>query len=255
MLRFDIRWGMVIALMVLVMVTDASAQRLFETDGVELSGSVRVVARGVGTCNLVEASHTEAVYERIKVNHGQPLNVWRVDFSAYNGSGKPLSSLSAHFKIKSEWPPCTNWSGPSGSYSKPVLWGGSCQVLQKPYGMEAGEEVRDTIFLLVFHEHRPEFESWDVDFRFGELMKAAPGQPSAARRSAAEPAVADSVRRVAPGTDVPGMDKVRPKTRQRLPFEPEMVVIPGGKFSHGLRVRQRLVGRRETGARGEGGIV
>ncbi len=94
-------------------------------------------------------------------------------FSAYNGSGKPLSSLSAHFKIASEWPPCTNWSGPSGTYAKPVLWGGSFQVLQKPYGMEPGEEVSDTIFLLAFHEHQPEFESWDVDFRFGEAASSA----------------------------------------------------------------------------------
>ena len=116
------------------------AETLVEQDGIELSGSVRLVARGVGTCEVREASHSEEVYEQIKANHGQPLDVWRLDYSAYNGSGKPLSSLSAHFRIESEWPPCTSWSGPEGSYAKQVLWGGSFQVLQKPYGMEAGEE-------------------------------------------------------------------------------------------------------------------
>ena len=168
MLRFDLRWGMAMALMVLVLATaTAQAQTLYALDGIELSGTVRVVARGAGTCTVLEASHTEAVYERMKANHGQPLDVWRLDFSAYNGSGRPLSFLSAHFKVASEWPPCTTWSGPEGSYAKPVLWGGSFQVLQQPYGMEPGEEVSDTILLLVFHEHQPEFESWDVDFRFG----------------------------------------------------------------------------------------
>ena len=82
----------------------------------------------------------------MKTNHGRPLHVWQLDFSAYNGTGKVLSYLRAGFEIESEWPPCTNWSGPSGSYSKPVLWAGSFQLLQKPRGMEPGEVVRDTVF-------------------------------------------------------------------------------------------------------------
>ena len=184
MLRFDLRWGMAMALMVLVLATaTAQAQTLYALDGIELSGTVRVVARGAGTCTVLEASHTEAVYERMKANHGQPLDVWRLDFSAYNGSGRPLSFLSAHFKVASEWPPCTTWSGPEGSYAKPVLWGGSFQVLQQPYGMEPGEEVSDTILLLVFHEHQPEFESWDVDFRFGAPAESVTRKAASKKRS------------------------------------------------------------------------
>ena len=201
-----------------------AAETLCTQDGIELSGNVRMVARGAGTCEVREESHSEEEYERIKGNHGQPLDVWRLDYSAYNGSGKPLSSLSAHFRIESEWPPCTSWSGPEGSYAKPVLWGGSFQVLQKPYGMGPGEEVSKTIFLLVFHEHRPRFESWDVNYRFGKLMAAPAGSAAA---------VPDAVRRATPGADVRGAQRDQPKVRERLPFEPEMVMIPGGRFRMG----------------------
>ena len=78
------------------------AETLAEKDGIELSGSVRVVARGVGTCEVREESYSEEVYERMKANHGQPLDVWRLAYSVYNGSGKPLSSLrirELHAKI------------------------------------------------------------------------------------------------------------------------------------------------------------
>ena len=219
----------IVALSVLLAVLGAPeftvlAETLAEKDGIELSGRVRRVARGVGRCQVQEESHPEEVYERIKANHGQPLDVWRLDYSVYNGSGKPLSSLSSHFQIESEWPPCTNWSGPEGSYSKPVQWTGSFQVLQKPYGMGPGEEVSDTVFVLAFHEHRPRFESWDVNYRFGKLMGAPAGAGSA---------VPEAVRRAAPGADVREVQRVQPKARERLPFEPEMVVIPGGRFRMG----------------------
>ena len=201
-----------------------AAETLFEREGIELSGSVRMVARAVGTCEVREASHSEEVYEQIKENHGQPLNVWRLDYSAYNGSGKPLAFLRAHFRVESQWPPCTSWSGPEGSYSKPVQWTGSFQVLKKPYGMGPGEEVSDMIFVLAFHEHRPRFESWDVNYRFGKPMAVPAGG------GAAGP---DAVRRTAPRADVREVQRAQPKARERLPYEPEMVVIPGGSFRMG----------------------
>ena len=198
------------------------AETLVEQEGIELSGRVRRVARGVGTCNVQEESHSEEVYERMKGNQGQPLDVWRLDYSAYNGSGKALSFLSAHFKIGSEWPPCTNWSGPTGRYGELVQqWTGSFEVLQQPYGMEAGEEVSDTLYLLVFHAHRPRFESWDVNYRFGKRM-APPAAVGAT--------VPDAGRRSAPAADVRGSQRVQPQAREKLPFEPEMVEIPGGSF-------------------------
>ena len=205
-----------------------AAETFYQKDGIELSGSVRVVARGVGTCEVREESHSEGVYEQIKDNHGQPLDVWRLDYSAYNGSGNPLSSLSAHFRIESEWPPCTSWTGPEGTYAKPVQWSGSFQVLQKPYGMGPGEEVSDTVFVLVFHEHRPRFESWDVNYRFGKVMSAPATPPGAGA-----PAAAVGRGRPTAGDADQGARRVPRPARERLPYEPEMVVIPGGSFRMG----------------------
>ena len=38
-----------------------AAETFYQKDGIELSGSVRVVARGVGTCEVREGSHSEGV--------------------------------------------------------------------------------------------------------------------------------------------------------------------------------------------------
>ena len=88
MLRLDMRWGMAVAVMVLAMPAPAFGQQLLETDGIELRGAARVVTYAASLCNVLEASHTEEEYERIKANYGQPLDVWQLDFSVYNGSGK-----------------------------------------------------------------------------------------------------------------------------------------------------------------------
>ncbi|MDE0165846.1 MAG: energy transducer TonB [Bryobacterales bacterium] len=173
---------MKVAWMAAVVGLVAHAETLYDREGIQLQGTARVVAYEAGTCRVLEERHSEAEYEDMKANHGRPLHVWQLDFSAYNGTGKALSYLRAGFEIESEWPPCTNWSGPSGNYSKPVLWAGSFQLLQKPSGMEPGEVVRDTIFLLVFHEHQPVFKKWGVNFGLEESGEretdAAPTRPA-----------------------------------------------------------------------------
>ena len=157
------------ALAVAVVGLAAQAETLYDQDGIQLQGTSRIVTYEASACRVLEEHHSEAEYEAMKANHGRPLHIWRLDFSAYNGTGKALSHLRAGFEIESKWPPCTNWSDPSGSYSKPVLWAGSFQLLQKPDGMESGEVVRDKVFLLVFHEHRPVFKNWSVNFAFAGL--------------------------------------------------------------------------------------
>ena len=131
MLRLDIRWGMAMPVLVLAMAADAPAQRLLETDGIELRGTARVVTYAAGICNVLENHYSQAGYEEIKANHGQPLDVWQLDFSGYNGSEKWLVHLIARYGIESKWPPCTNWSGPSGTYSEPVQWASTSGNIQK----------------------------------------------------------------------------------------------------------------------------
>lgn len=154
-------------------------ETLYQQDGVTLEGTVRMVTREAGVCRVLAEHHPPEVYEQMKANHGQPLHVWRLDFAARNGSGRRLDHLTAHFKIDSEWPPCTNWSGPEGSYPKNVVWAGTFEVLQRPYGMEPGEQESDTLFVLAFHDQAPKFESWQVDYRFAAGTSPPAAVPAA----------------------------------------------------------------------------
>ena len=97
----------------------ARAEMLYNREGIQLQRTTRIVTYKAGVCNVLEDLHSEKVYE-LKANHGQPLHVCQRDFSAYNGTGKPLSHLRAGFEIESAWPPCRNWSGPPGSYAKQI---------------------------------------------------------------------------------------------------------------------------------------
>ena len=129
----------------------------------------------------------------MKANQGQPLHVWQLDISAHNLTGKPLDFLSADFNIESPWPPCTNWSGegpgggPSGDFvdaegqPQPVSWAGTLKVLSMPYGMRVGQVERDTVFLAVFHEDRPVFKNWSVDFTFARQGSQGQQAPAAAQ--------------------------------------------------------------------------
>ena len=143
----------------------AQGETLFQQDGITLEGTVRIAARGAAVCKVLATHHPPEVYERMKENHGQPLHVWRLDYTARNGSGRRLEHLTANLSIASEWPPCTTWSGPVGNYPKNVQWANSFEVLQTQ-NMESDEEIADTVFVLTFHDQKPEFDRWSVDYRF-----------------------------------------------------------------------------------------
>lgn len=174
----------------------AQGEILFDRDGVILEGTVRMAARDAAVCQVSEQGHLADMRERIRANHGQPLHVWRVDFVARNGSGKPLAQLKAYFSIASERPPCMAWSEPAGSYPKEVRSTGLWTVLRKPNGMEPGEEVGDAVFLLTFHDQQPAFESWNVEYRF--LTGTVPG-PTGAISSGRSAEGAVSAREAADG--------------------------------------------------------
>ncbi|WP_420632584.1 toxin-antitoxin system YwqK family antitoxin [Candidatus Palauibacter sp.] len=160
-----------------LMAGPAHAQRLVEVEGIELRGSARVLQYGAGTCNVLEHVETATEYERKKANHGQPVDVWQLDLSVYNGSGKPLDHLIARYGIAAESPPCTNWTSPeAGQIPGHTEWGNWYGTIQRSGGGDLtvpGETVSRTVYLLVFREHQPRFDTWSVDYNFAAAAPAA----------------------------------------------------------------------------------
>ena len=165
----------------------ARAEILHDEEGIQLRGTVRIVARNAATCHVLEESHTEAKYEEIKGKDGQPLHVWELEYSVHNQTGKALSYLRADFEIESAYPPCTNWTGEGpghgatgGPYSGGVFWGDHAKTLSAPYGMAVGEGMQEVLYLAVFHTDEPSFERWSTHFTFGAAAQPArgPKQPT-----------------------------------------------------------------------------
>ena len=143
----------------------ASAEILHDRNGVQLQGTARIFFRNAATCKVLEESLPPEQYEKIKANHGQPIHLWQLDYSAHNNTGKPLDFLTAAFDIDSPQPPCTTWSRHGTEWPHPFSWGHKpFRNLYKPFGLPVGQVARDTLFLLVFHQHKPVFTKWEVDF-------------------------------------------------------------------------------------------
>ena len=187
MLRFDMRWGMAMALMVLALAVAAPAQRLLETDGIELRGTAQLVMSGGGTCNVLES---DTSYEEKKANHGAPMDVWRLDFSVRNGSGRWLDHLIGRFQIDSEWPDCTNWDGPDATeFAEFIEWADTAGFIQESGRnvVSPGQTLTETKFFIVLRgDPEPRFANWSMDFDFA----AAPPTAAAAAGAPGSPAPA-----------------------------------------------------------------
>ncbi len=191
MLRADRRWIVALALCPAT-AGPLHAQRLLEVEGIELRGGARVVEYGAGTCNVDEGRETAASYEQKKANHGRPVDVWQLDFSVHNGSGRPLDHLIANYRVASEHPPCTNWSWPeAGRYPGPIEWGDLAGFIQRSGSgnpTPPGETLTDTKYIFAFHEHAPRFDTWSVDYNFAAAPPAAAaGNPVPSGGAAARP--------------------------------------------------------------------
>ena len=157
---------MAMAVMVLAIPPDAHAQRLLETDGVELIGEAQLVMPGGGTCNVLES---DTAFEARRENDGAPMDIWRLDFSVRNGSGRWLDHLIARFQIESEWPECTNWDGPDAGTFQPLEWADSIDFIQESGRNVVGpdETLTETKYFIVLQgDPPPRFSNWSVDFDF-----------------------------------------------------------------------------------------
>ena len=146
---------------------DARGQRLLEVDGIELRGNAQLIQSGGGTCNVLES---DTSYEERKQNHGDPMDIWRLDFSVHNGSGRWLDHLIARYGIESEWPECTNWDGPdAGVFSQNIEWADSAGHIQESGRnvVAPGRTLNAThLFIVLRGDPQPRFENWSVDFDF-----------------------------------------------------------------------------------------
>ena len=164
-----------------LLAADARGQRLLEVDGIELHGAAQLVQSGGGTCNVLE---TDSRYEEKQANHGAPMDIWRLDFTVRNGSGRWLDHLIARFQIASEWPECTNWDVPDAArlaveYPSAIIeWGGSIGHIQESGRnvVSPGHTLTDTKLLIVLRgDPEPRFSNWSMDFN----IAAAPPPPGA----------------------------------------------------------------------------
>ena len=190
-----------------VLAPDARAQLLFEDQGVELHGTVRLELSEAGTCNVLES---DTAYEEKQANHGAPMDIWRLDFSVRNDSGRWLNHLIARFQIESEWPYCTNWGVLIGFQLPPDIERadsiGHIQVSGRNV-VSPGQTLTETrLFIVLRGDPGPRFSNWSMDFDFA----GAPGRA---------PARADAR---APGMVFRDCDAC-----------PEMVVLPGGGLALG----------------------
>ena len=138
----------------------ADARTLYESDGIQLSGTASKVMRRAAICKSPG-----------RQRNGKRLDVWRLDFLAVNGSGRQLDSLKAKASIASASPPCMLWHGPPASTTafgaiEQVRPGESITVVEKPDGMKPGERVRSVVFVMVFHDDQPVFGITDVQHPF-----------------------------------------------------------------------------------------
>ena len=165
---------------------DLRGRQLLELDGVELRGNTQLVLSGGGTCNVFES---DTSYEERKHNHGAPMDIWRLDFSVHNGSGRWLDHLIARFQIDSAWPECTNWDVPQARrFAQPVEWAGSIGHIQESGRnvVVPGQTLTQTKFFIILRgDPQPRFTNWSMDFDFA----AAPPPPGFGSAAAAQQTV------------------------------------------------------------------
>ena len=155
---------------------DARGRQLLELDGIELRGIEQLVVSGGGTCNVLES---DTSYEERKGNQGAPMDIWRLDFSVHNGSGRWLDHLIARFQIDAEssrFPAMIEWADSNGHIQE------SGRNLVAP-----GQTLAHTtkFFIVLRGDPQPRFSNWSMDFDFA----AAPPPPGFGSAGAAPQAV------------------------------------------------------------------
>ena len=232
-----------------VLAADARGQQLLEIDGIELHGEAQLVMSGGGTCNVLES---DTSYEAKKEHQGAPMDIWRLDFSVRNGSGRWLDHLIARYQIESAWPDCTNWDGPdAGTFAQDIEWADSIGNIQESGRnvVSPGQTLTETKFFIVLRgDPDPRFSNWSMDFNFAAAPAAAgAGSPAAPPAQQAPPA---------PPAELDGLfwQSIMESTNP-AEFEAYLAQFPNGCFGRWPRpgwrrcVRRRAIDRTPASVR------
>ena len=225
-----------------ILAADARGQQLLEVDGIELRGNAALVMSGGGTCNVLE---TDTRYEEKKANHGAPMDIWRLDFTVRNGSGRWLDHLIVRFQIESEWPECTNWDGPeAGAFARNIEWADSAGHIQESGRnvVAPGRTLTETKFFIVLRgDPEPQFANWSLDFDFA----AAPPRAASAA-GAAVPTAAPQVPAVTAEQETVFWQSVADSTNP-AEFEAYLSQFPNGVFRALAEARLAALRERPDG--------
>ena len=182
-------WGSVL---VLLSAAGAHAQELLKTDdGISLRGAVRLLQANAATCNVI-AAHEHGIYEARRVNQDQPLHLWELEFSVFNGSGRALEQLIAYYDIASPWPPCTNWTEQYRGLGYYEWANPSGRILHTGAATLPNQTHTETIRVLAFNGVRPEFTGWTLNYSFVVGGTAADATGPDSPNKAASVSVRDS---------------------------------------------------------------
>lgn len=197
----------VVTTLLLPLAVPAVAETLYNQDGVRLSATVQEIDPAAAICRIQEARHSAEKYAKLKPNEGQPLDVWRVELVVANYSGRALDYLNAHLNVTSDWPPCDHWDGPEAHYGVPVVWTGPLMSIQDVGTVEPGEEVRETAFVLAWHEEEPALGRWDINYDFAADAAAAKPSGALPTERPSAPTVSETQREPTPRSLEPEPDQ------------------------------------------------
>lgn len=240
MVRFGTRWLVVCGLL-FVATPNAHAQLLYAENGIEVRASVRIVEYGAETCQVLEEHESAASYRRKRGNEGQPIDIWQVDYSVYNGSGRPLDRLLAVYRVEAHELPCTTWGLPSRTHlpGRVRLKSEDGRIERdRETPMAPGETLTATSYMYVFRGHEAWLAKWSANYEISAAPVALPavrpavtsvGTPE--RTTPSEPPGPSAAEAAFVPPDIPPVDPEN--VFSDCSDCPRMVIVPAGTFVMG----------------------
>ena len=243
MFRFGMRW-LVVSGFLSAAAAEAHAQTLYSENGIEVRASARIIEYGAERCQVLEEHESAASYRRKRGNEGQPIDIWQMDYSVYNGSERPLGELTAVYRVEAHEPPCTLWGlRASRNLPGPVRLKAAFGEILRVAGddpLPPGETLTATSYVYVFRGHRAWFANWNVNYQFAAVPVVVQRAPAPVRApegaTPTQPPPTPAVPEFVP-PDIPRVDPAN--VFSDCSGCPQMVKVPAGTFTVGSPASER----------------